>query len=76
MSNTGGSSSIWTNPTLVILDSMNGSGYAEEVVGTVTADFDRTKLRIDAKGAGYGYSWSEVAGGGDYSADHTIIPKA
>ena len=64
----------WTKPTLMVLDPYNGSGHADDVVGTVTAEFDKDNLRIDAKGGAFGYSWNEVAGltGGAYSSEHKL----
>jgi hypothetical protein len=51
----------WTDPQLVVLDSMNGSGMDGEVKGTVTKPFDPEKLSMDGKTRGYGYTWDDTA---------------
>lgn len=54
------------NPYVLILDTMNGSGYVTDdaMPLTWTGDFDRDNLFLDKQGAGHGYSWDETCGGG------------
>lgn len=57
----------WTNPSLLVLNSMDGSGMDGSLAGTVTLPFDPERLKLDARNIGNGYSWDEVAG---------IVPSA
>jgi hypothetical protein len=51
----------WENPSLLVLNGWEGSGYAESIVGTVTVPFDPKALRVDSASGG-GYGWNDVAG--------------
>lgn len=63
----------WEHPEILVLDSMNGSGYAEPITATITMPFNRENLLLDAKGVGFGYAWSDVAGvWGDTNTTVTI----
>lgn len=53
----------WTDPNLLVLDMMNGSGFECQISGTVTLPYDRTNVALDWRGRGAGYSWNEVTGG-------------
>lgn len=50
----------WTDPELLVLDRLNGSGYAVPVKGTVRVTFDPDRLHLDAQRLKGGYSWSDV----------------
>ena len=50
----------WRDPSILVLDRMNGSGMDAKIVGTVTLPFDTELVDVDTEGAGY--SWTEVAG--------------
>jgi uncharacterized protein YfiM (DUF2279 family) len=62
----------FTDPTLLLLDSLNGSGFDAEVSGQVVIEFGKSDLgevmALDHKGAGTGYSWSDDIAGVSYSA--------
>ena len=56
----------FTDPQLLILDRMNGSGHDEGVKGTIVFEFGHKDLgtrdgvmQLDHRGAGTGYSWSD-----------------
>ena len=59
----------FTDPDVLIYDGMNGSGHDEQVKGDITLEFGFADLgvngifRLDEKGAGTGYSWSEDIAG-------------
>lgn len=61
----------WTDPTLLVLDSLNGSGMDQQVRGTVRAAFHPNRLRLDTARGGGGYSWSDVVGSSPSVADTT-----
>lgn len=63
------------NPQVLVLGEVDGSGWAETIEATVTVPFDRTKLKVDAKGIGNGYSWSEDIVGGMSGADAAVTFK-
>lgn len=66
----------WNKPALLILDHINGGGYDMAYPESITLPFKRENLKLDARGVGNGYSWSEeIAGGlnaGAYSTEVTI----
>lgn len=64
----------WTNPSLLVLNGLQGSGMDCDYPGTITLPFDRERLKLDAKGIGNGYSWDDVAGivRSAYACDVTI----
>lgn len=69
----------WENPSLVILDGMNGSGMDTQVKGTITRPFDPDKFRMDGTGVkGHGYTWDDVAGvvKSAYSCNVTLSKEA
>jgi hypothetical protein len=63
------------NPQLLVLGEVDGSGWAETIEADVTVDFDRAKLKVDAKGVGNGYSWSEDIVGGMTGGDAEVSFK-
>lgn len=52
----------WENPSLLVLSTMNGSGFECDVVGTITLPFDTENLYLDATNVGPGYSWNDTTG--------------
>lgn len=59
----------FTNPNLVLIDSMNGSGFDAEVEGTITRTLGiRSETALDSKHRAYldskagQYGWAEIAG--------------
>lgn len=65
----------WTNPYLLVLDSMNGSGHDVRIEGTISKPFDRERLMLDSQG--WGYSWDAVCGlhGPAYDCDWSVKPR-
>lgn len=65
----------WENPYLLLYNPFMGHGYADEITATITMKFDRTLLRLDERGGGGGYSYTdEVAGwGGPLRNTTTVI---
>ncbi|WP_030660808.1 hypothetical protein [Streptomyces rimosus] len=54
----------WTDPELLVLDQLNGSGHSVRVRGSLRLPFNPDRLFIDtARGPG-GYSWTDVVGSG------------
>lgn len=60
----------FTNPNVLILDRLNGSGHENEIEGKVTIEFSKKDLdtnsgamQLDEKGAKTGYSWSDDIAG-------------
>jgi hypothetical protein len=60
----------WENPHLIVLDTLNGSGYASDdpLPITITKPFDREMFRLDAARTGRGYTWTDTTGGVTESA--------
>ncbi|MFF4699876.1 hypothetical protein [Streptomyces chattanoogensis] len=54
----------WTDPELLVLDGLNGSGHSVRVRGTVRLAFNPDRLFIDAARGPAGYSWTDVVGNG------------
>jgi hypothetical protein len=50
----------WTDPDLLVLDAMNGSGHNEAIKGQISVPFDPSRLTLDSQGWGYG--WDKIAG--------------
>lgn len=60
----------WTDPELLVLDRLGGSGHTVSVRGTVRVTLDPDRLFLDAQRMkGSGYSWSDVVGDGHYRPD-------
>ncbi len=59
--NTNPGTVTFINPTLLILDGLNGSGMDAQVKATITLDIKPGNVTIDAPRTGTGYTWSEVA---------------
>lgn len=49
----------WTDPNIVILDRLNGSGMDSRVKGTITRAYDPGKLRVDSEDS---CGWDEICG--------------
>ncbi|MFD7661288.1 hypothetical protein [Streptomyces sp. NPDC059788] len=54
----------WTDPELLVLDQLSGSGHSVRVRGTVRVTFDPDRLSPDTLRGPGGYSWTDVVGGG------------
>ncbi|MFC9505467.1 hypothetical protein [Streptomyces sp. NPDC057002] len=54
----------WTDPELLVLDQINGSGHTVRVRGTVRLPFDPDRLTVDIARSRRGISWTDVVGGG------------
>jgi len=52
----------FTNPHLVLLDKMNGSGMDCAIEGTITKPFHTENVELDGKARGNGYTWDQTAG--------------
>lgn len=50
----------WTDPSVLLLDGFNGSGYDSRITGTITRTFRPGLLGVD--GEGFGFGWDQTAG--------------
>lgn len=60
----------FTNPTLLILDQLNGSGMECSVEGTIVRRFDPALAHLDT---GQSYGWSDIIGGVSHNAYRTSV---
>ncbi len=61
------------DPYLLLFNPFNGSGYAERIHVTITRQFDPDHIKLDERGGGGGYSFTdETCGGWHYDGDTTV----